>query len=135
MSNVEIVQKFYNSFNTDDYDLLYSIVDDDICFRLVGPKLIPYFDEYHGKVGIAEFVQRLSDSEALDYFEPLEFLLGKNHVTVLGHEKCVSKKTGKSFETQWAHVFILQNEKILKFIEYIDTYPMVRAYEGNITPE
>ena len=135
MSNVAIVQKFYRSFNTDDYDLLYSIVDDDICFRLVGPKLIPYFGEYHGKEGIAEFVQRLSDSEALDYFEPLEFLSGKNHVTVLGHEKCVSKKTGKSFETQWAHVFILKNKKIVKFIQYIDTYPMVRAYEKIITHE
>jgi len=135
MSNVEIVRKFYSCFNSDDLDSLYPLVDDDICFRLVGPKSIPYFDEYHGKEGILKFLQRWSDSETLDFFEPLEFLLGENHVTVLGHEKCVSKKTGKSFETQWAHVFILKNEKISTFIEYIDTFPMVRAYEGIITSE
>jgi ketosteroid isomerase-like protein len=130
MSVMEIVQKFYECFHADDYDSLYSLIDDDICFRLVGPKLIPYFDEYHGKAGVAEFVQRLSNSEDLDYFEPLEFLPGEDHVTVLGRERCVSKKTGKGFETQWAHVFFVKHEKIAKFIEYIDTFPMVRAYEG-----
>ena len=130
MSSVEIAHKFYSCFNSDDLDSLYLIVNYDISFKLIGPKSIPYFGEYHGKTGIVEFVQRWSDSEVLDYFEPLEFLPGKNHVTVLGHEKCFSKKTGKSFETQWAHVFILKNGKISKFIEYIDTFPMVRAYEG-----
>jgi len=129
MSSLAIVREFYSCFNSDDVDSLYPLLDDDICFSLVGPKSIPYFDEYHGKTGVVAFIQRWSESEILDYFEPLEFLPGDTHVTVLGREKCFSKKTGKSFETQWAHIFILKNEKISKFIEYIDTFPMVQAYQ------
>jgi hypothetical protein len=61
-------------------------------------------------------------------FVPESFICDDNQVVVLGRERCRSRQTGREFEVQWAQVFKVEDGRVSRFVEYIDTFPMVEAY-------
>ncbi|MEZ4674168.1 MAG: hypothetical protein R2932_08005 [Caldilineaceae bacterium] len=50
-------------------------------------------------------------------------------VLSLGHERVLVRRTGKIFETDWAHLFTIQSGKIVKLREYYDTATMAEAFK------
>jgi uncharacterized protein len=61
--------------------------------------------------------------EALEFqvFQPDEFIVGRDTVVVLGHERCLVRATGRVVEANWAQIFTLRDGLICKFREYSDT--------------
>jgi ketosteroid isomerase-like protein len=49
-------------------------------------------------------------------------------VLALGNERVAVRATGKIFETEWAHLFTMQDGKIVKLREYYDTATMAAAF-------
>jgi len=128
-SAMEVVQGFYSAFDNGEIEKAFSFFSEDIEWRLVGPSTIPYFGTYSGIDEVKEFFATLAEHEQINEFQPLEFLEGVHTVTVLGKESCSSKASGKSFKTEWAHIFSVNEGKITRFLEYIDTVPMDAAYK------
>lgn len=127
-SSLEAVRSFYVAIGEANMEKLFSLLSEDIEWRLVGPSTIPYFGTYSGIEEVKKFFAILDKSERVDGFHPLEFLEGANTVTVLGRESCCSKVSGKSFQTEWAHIFTVYDGKITRFVEYTDTAPIAAAY-------
>jgi ketosteroid isomerase-like protein len=54
-------------------------------------------------------------------FEPREFIEAGEHVRVLGWEKSTALDTGKSFESEWVHVFTVKNDKVTRWRGFFNT--------------
>jgi ketosteroid isomerase-like protein len=61
--------------------------------------------------------------EALEFqvFQPDEFIVDRDTVVVLGHERCLVRATGRVVEENWTQIFTLRDGLICKFREYSDT--------------
>jgi len=51
---------------------------------------------------------------------------------VLGTYSGKYKSTGKSFQAKFAHVWKIQSEKAIKFVQYVDTLIVQRALQESI---
>jgi ketosteroid isomerase-like protein len=123
-----IVQELYRYFATGSLEGVLSVLSEDIQWSLIGPSHIPYFGSYHGKDGVMRFFDLLMRHEEILEFVPESFICDDNQVVVLGRERCRSRQTGREFEVQWAQVFKVEDGRVSRFVEYIDTFPMVEAY-------
>jgi ketosteroid isomerase-like protein len=48
---------------------------------------------------------------------------------VLGESAATVKSTGKSYETEWVHVFHLHDGKVTEFKEFFDNAAATRAFQ------
>ena len=77
---------------------------------------------------MVETYERVADPEV---FEVTEFYAEGDKVFALGHEKVVSKTTGKSFETKLFYVCTMRDGKIAKVDFACDT----AAAQAAFTPD
>lgn len=126
---MELSKKVYGYFSSGDLPGLLGCLADDVQFELIGPNIVPYFGTYAGREGVEEFFRRLLEHEEVLEFTPEEFIDGGDTVAVLGREHGRAKATGRDFTVRWVHVFQGRNGRLVRFREYIDTAPMVAAYQ------
>jgi hypothetical protein len=46
----------------------------------------------------------------------------------IGHTKCLAKPTGKTYDTDFVHLFTFREGKIIRFKEFFDTYIAGEAF-------
>ena len=86
------------------------------------PLLFWIIPENEGRVPrFADFFAALPRVDAIHAFEPSEFIEAGDHVVVLGWEKTTALDTNKIFETEWAHVFTIRNDRIVRWRGFFDT--------------
>jgi uncharacterized protein len=129
MSGLELAQKVYECFGKGDLPGVLSCLADDVEWELIGPSTIPYFGTYRGREGVQAFFSKLLEVEEILQFVPEQFIDGRDAVAVLGRERCRSKATGKEFSARWVQIFDCVSGKVVRWREYIDTAPMVAAYQ------
>ena len=61
-------------------------------------------------------------------FEPRDFIASGDKVIVLGGESGRVKSTGRTFDNDWAMVFIVDDGKISSFRSYEDTAAVAEAF-------
>ena len=59
--------------------------------------------------------------------EPTEFIVDGNTVVSLGHFTGVHGSTAKQTEARYAHVWTVEDDKIARFRQYIDTLAIAEA--------
>ncbi|MDE2588076.1 MAG: nuclear transport factor 2 family protein [Patescibacteria group bacterium] len=119
LANVELINNFYNYFKTQDTKSYLQLCDDDI--EWITMKNVPNGGTYVGKKEVFEeyFPKLLSNFKEF-HAMPEEFLDTGEKVVVLGKYHGVGK-TGKSFQSPFAHVYTIKNGKIVTFRQYTDT--------------
>lgn len=120
----EIAMQGYAAFGRRDIPALLALLSDDIEWRFLGsPETgTPFGGTYKGKQQVAEFFGKLAQSDEILEFQPLEFLEGPNHVTVLGRTKSRPLPDGKAHVTEWVQVFSWKADtKITRWIGTGDT--------------
>jgi ketosteroid isomerase-like protein len=131
MSNpVEIVTSIYENFASGNIPAILEVMSDDVDWIFFAPKTVPFAGEHRGKDGVLRFFQLVGQSVAVQAYEPREMLEGQDHVTVLGWQRVTATKTGRTWETNFCHVWSLRDGKCVRAREYYDTDPMVDAFEG-----
>lgn len=123
-SNVDLIKKFYELFKKGDRQYL-QLCDDRIEWivmqgmpnggRHVGKKAI--FDQYFPKL-FSNFDEFHAITE--------QFLGAENLVMVMGRYQGTTK-TRKKFDVPFAHVYSIENGKIVKFRQYTDTLQINNA--------
>ena len=71
----------------------------------------------------------LTESLEFRVFQPDEFIVSKDSVVVLGHERCRVKATARIVEAKWAQIFTLR-EGIGRYSEYSDTAAWDHGYSA-----
>jgi uncharacterized protein len=129
MNNTEIVQKGYGCFGTGDIAGLLSLFSEDVTWTVPEIENAPFAGKRTGTDSVAEFFTQLVEAEDLTRFEPLEFIAEGDKVVVLGESEATVRSTGKTYETDWVHVFHLRDGKVTEFTEFFDNAAATRAFQ------
>ena len=82
-----------------------------------------------GRDQVAEYFQLANEKQALREFTPKEFIAQGSKVVVLGHGAWTAKDTGLDFESDWVHVFKVEDGHIAAFREFMDAHVAVEAFQ------
>ncbi len=133
MNNTEIVQKGYECFGNGDIPGLLALFADDIAWTVPTIENAPFAGSRTGIASVGEFFTQLSEAEDITRFEPLEFIAEGDKVVVLGESEATVRSTGKSYQTDWVHVFHVQDGKVKEFQEFFDNAAATRAFQKTAT--
>ena len=129
MNNTEIVQKGYECFGSGDVPGLLELLADDVRWSVPEIENAPFAGSRSGRNAVGEFFTQLVEAEDMTRFEPLEFIAEGDKVVVLGESEATVRSTGKSYQTDWVHVFHVHDGKITEFQEFFDNAAATRAFQ------
>ena len=127
--NLKVVQQAYANFKTGNIPAVLELVADKVEWQLPEMEGVPLGGKRKGRDGVAGFFTKLAETEEVISFEPREFVAQGDKVIALGSYSFRVKGTQRDFTSDFAHVFTVQNGKIARFQEYMDTAKAVVAYQ------
>jgi uncharacterized protein len=123
-----VVQSLYAAFGRGDVAFLLGAMTDDVEWSLFGPSTIPYAGTFKEPDGVGRFFSILGGSLDFQAFEPRKFIAEGDTVAVLGRELATVRATGRAFDVQWVHVFVVRDGKIAQFTEYTNSADVAAAF-------
>src|ERR1035438_8030123 len=126
--NVQIVKNFLAALGRRDKQGLLALSAEDIEWIVPGEDW-PLAGTHRGHAGLAEVLQKASDEVETTYPEPPEFVAQGDRVLVVGVAAGKIKATNRAFKDDWVFAITVQNGKVTKIREYIDTQALARASE------
>jgi ketosteroid isomerase-like protein len=126
--NKRTVQSIFEAFGRGDIPGVLEHVSEDATWKAPGPEVVTYFGDRRGHAGATEFFVQLGTTVAFEYFEPAAFVAEGDRVVVLGRERGLVRKTGKTFDNEWALVFTLDGGKVSGFQCYENTAAIAEAF-------
>jgi ketosteroid isomerase-like protein len=132
-TNTKIVQDAYAKFGAQDIPGLLELCAENIEWEVPEIENAPWAGKRNGLNAVGEFFSQLGESETFARFEPLEFVAQNDKVVVLGESDTTVNATGKSYQTEWVHVFHINDGKIAGFQEFFDNAAANRAFQKTAT--
>jgi uncharacterized protein len=126
--NLAVVQKLYEAFGRGDLPTILSHLAEDVTWKYLGPAEIPFGGTRHGRDQVAQFFAAIAESLEVQDFGIDRIIVQDDTVVALGHERMRVKTTGRTYETEWAHVFTLRDGKVVEFREYADSAAVAEAF-------
>lgn len=125
--NLETIQSAYAAFGRGDIQALLALIDAKIEWENPGSREVPWVGSFRGHDGVGTFFAALGAGVDFEVFEPQTFFAQGDRVVVLGTERVRVKRTGKTFDSHWAHAFTLAGGKVIRFHEYNDSAAVAAA--------
>ena len=128
MSNkhVQIVKGFFSAMGRGDKQGLLALSAEDIEWIIPGEGW-PLAGTHRGHEGLADLLQKASETLETSYPEPPEFIAQGDRVLVVGFARGRIKATNRTFKDDWVFAITVRNGKVAKIREYIDTQALARA--------
>ncbi|MBD0331433.1 MAG: nuclear transport factor 2 family protein [Chitinophagaceae bacterium] len=127
--NVETIKRAYQHFQQGNIEGLLQMFDDNINWEIPQISNVNFSGKRSGKYKVQEFFSDLSEQVTFKKFEPQEFVPHNGNVIVFGHYTGNVGATGKDYNSDWVHVFEVQNGKIKSFKEYSDSSAISEAFK------
>jgi len=130
LENTRIIEDAYAAFSRGDVPGILSNVADDVDWHGVigAAATVPTRGKRRGRQEVDRFFQQVGESVEFKKFEPREFLAKGDKVVTLGYYEGRSKKTGKTFQSDFVMVFTLKGGKVVQFREYLDAENINAAF-------
>lgn len=132
-NNVQIVQDCYNKFGEGDVAGILGNCAEDIAWNTPELENATFGGKRSGHMEVGEFFSRMNAEEQVIKFEPKEFIAQGDRVVALGTYGATVRATGRSYETDWVHVFTVRDGKITNFDEFFDSAAATRAFQKATT--
>ena len=126
--NIKSVQELYAAFARRDIQAIIAMLSSNVEWGEPSNPFNPAAGTRHGHAGFLEWLNIGRQSEDILALEPRQFLSNNDSVAVVGYTKCLAKPTGRSYETDFVHLFTFSNDKIIRFQEFFDTYIAGEAF-------
>lgn len=131
-SNVQVVKEFFAALSAGDEAQLMKLVAEDIEWIIPG-KDTPLAGTHRGYAAMKATVKKASEEIEMTYPAPPEFVAQGDRVLVIGTATGKLKATNKWFDDQWIFDITLNNGKLTRIQEYIDTQALANAATPNST--
>ena len=131
--NVQIVKDFFAAMGSGDKQGLLALTAEDIEWIIPGEDWA-LAGTHRGHAGLADLLQKASATVETSFPEPPEFVAQGDRVLVIGSATGKIKATKKPFKDDWVFAITVQNGKVTKIREYIDTQALARASEMDASP-
>jgi ketosteroid isomerase-like protein len=126
--NVQIVKDFFAAVGSGDKQRVLALVAEDIEWIVPGEDW-PLAGTHRAHAGVEEVLQKASEEIEMTYPKPPEFVAQGDRVFVVGVATGKIKATNRPFKDDWVFDITVQNGKLTKIREYIDTQALARASE------
>jgi ketosteroid isomerase-like protein len=126
--NVQIVKDFFVAMGSDNKQDLLDLVAEDIEWIIPGEDW-PLAGTHRGHAELAAVLRKASEEVEMRYPQPPEFVAQGDRVLVIGVATGKIKATNKRFRDDWVFDITVQNGKLTRIREYIDTQALARASE------
>jgi ketosteroid isomerase-like protein len=127
--SVAFVQSIYAAFGRGDVAAILAACQPDVVWHDVGrPADFPTFGPRHGLEAVQDFFGLLAVELEFQDFAPKSFHDAGDTVFVMGRSRLLVRRTGRTIETGWVHVFTLKDGKLAAFAEYADTAQFADAF-------
>jgi len=133
--NINLVQQLYGAFAQRNIQAILATLSPDIVWGEPENPFNPAAGTRRGHSGFLEWLNIGRQAEEILLLEPRKFLADNDSVAVVGFTKCLAKPTGKSYETDFVHLFTIKENKIVRFQEFFDTYIAGEAFRQSVTGE
>ena len=132
MDPVSATKSLYEAFGRGDLATIVGAMHERIeWISNSDPKLLPWGGRNVGPDAATKgFFAPLVENIEFLAFEPRTFFGGENFCTVLGFTRGKMRKTGRTFESEWSHLFCYLDGKVILFREFYDTHALVEAFAG-----
>ena len=115
------VQNLYAAFGRGDIPGLLALLSPDVTWHFIGDRKAPYTGTARGHGQVAEWFGMVAQVDGIQAFEPRQFLVGPDHVTVIGVERSQALPNGGVFECEWVHVWQLEDGLVTRFRGILDS--------------
>ena len=122
-----VIEACYAAFGRGDIATVLGHVADPVDWRFVAPSSVPYTGRRSNPAEVGRWFEEVAAVDDFETFEPHEFIVGGDKVTVIGSERCKDRNTGRAYETEWVHVFTVTDGKVTRFWGMYDTAASDRA--------
>lgn len=129
MTAYDVVKSHYDANDRGDMDGMLAVFADNCEWTEMAG--FPYAGTYIGPQAIFENVfTRIGEDFGGSYVCKMDELIdGGDTIVGLGHYSGTYVATGKSFRCRVAHVWRVENEKVVRFEQFTDTLLVARAVE------
>ena len=131
--NVQIVKDFFAAIGGSDRQGLLALCAEDIEWIIPGEDW-PLAGTHRGHAGLADLLQKASETVETSFPEPPEFGAQGDRVLVVGFARGRIFATNRTFEDDWVFAITVRNGKVTNIREYIDTQALARAAEMDASP-
>lgn len=128
--NLKTVEEIFSAFGRGDVAGVLKLLETDVSWTVSGPAEVPHFGERRGHEQVQEFFVALGTAVEFARFETHEFIPQGDKVVVLGGERGRVRRTGKSFDNDWAMVFTLRDGAVSNFRAYENTAVVAEAFRS-----
>ena len=131
--NVQIVKNFFAAMGSyNEHDLL-ALAAEDIEWIIPGEGW-PLAGTHRGHAGLADLLQKASDTVETSFPKPPEFVAQGDRVLVVGVATGKIYATNKPYKDEWVFDITVRDGKVAHIKEYIDTQALARASEMDASP-
>jgi ketosteroid isomerase-like protein len=128
MDDLQKIKDVYAAFYVGDVPKILSVMSPDIDWIQYCPQPIPFGGHYHGHDGLIQFFTKVGQNCEVEQYDTREFQMAADVIIVEGWQRVKARPTGKSWETNFVHIYTLENDMVVKVREYYNTAPMVQAF-------
>jgi ketosteroid isomerase-like protein len=125
--NTNLIKEVYAAFGRGDVPGILGMLTDDIEWNHPRPDQIPWGGQRVGHEEVTGFFVALGQTIDVEQFEPQRFHADGDTVIVFGRERMRAKASGRNYEAEWAHEFVIRDGKIARFSEYTDTASIIEG--------
>jgi len=130
-AGISLIKGMYENFGRGNVDGIIAGLSTDIHWRVNGESSdYPLFGIWNGAGEVKKFFAGVAEQEQFSEFSPNEFYAVADRVFVLGRYAGKIAKTGRTFASEFVHVFTLRDGKVCKFHEFNDSARFVAAWRG-----
>lgn len=122
-----VVSSIYQAFGRGDLPAILALLDDRVRWQFIGPRGLPITGSFVGRDAAAGWFGAVAAHEGVQAFEPREMIDAGRHVTVLGWERTQALPAGAVFETEWAHVWTVEDGRVTRFWGIYDSEASANA--------
>jgi len=118
---LDVVQQAYAAFGRRDIPALLKLVADEVDWKEVCPASWPNSGLRRNPAEVGAFFADIDGFDELTIFEPREFIVAGDNVTILGYLEGSARDTKQEFQSEWVHVCTVQNGKITRWRGFSNT--------------
>ena len=126
--SLTVVQQAYSHFKTGNLPALVAQMGPSVEWHVPDIANSPTAGRRTGQDSVRDFFTNLVTERNAITFEPRQFVAQGDTVVALGDYEWHVNGTGKSFKSDFAHVFKVQDGMITRFQEFMDNAAASEAY-------
>ena len=126
-SILERAEQLYAALDAEEIDGFLALCADDVEVRYPADGALPYGGQWHGRDGVAAFLEAHDAAEEILLFEHGPMISDGDTVIALGTFAGRAKASGREWSTRFAHVLTFTGDGLRSWEAFFDTAAALAA--------